>query len=248
MTVYSDSFFREIASNSKIGAQRILPLLWTQLRPRSVVELGCGTGEWLLEAQRLGADRVFGLDGAWVPADRLVIPAKDFNAVDLERDELATPSERYDLAICLEVLEHVAEEHCDRLIAWLCRQAPAVLFSAAIPWQPGTSHINSAWQSAWARKFAAQDFLVYDFIRTALWSDKEIPYYYRQNIFIAAEPNHEALREMRPVDPSALDVVHPEFFTIQMQKHDRKRERLLKNRFRKFRTRLGKMVFGSAQK
>jgi len=245
MTAYTESFFREIADNSKAGARRILPLLWTSLKPDSVIELGCGTGEWLGEARRLGAKRILGLDGAWVSQGQLAIPVEDFRAVDFERNDLPASGQRYDLAICLEVLEHIQREHADRLVGWLCRQAPVVLFSAAIPWQPGTNHVNVAWQSSWAGKFAGEGFLIYDFIRKAVWADETVPYYYRQNIFLAAEPRCAGLADIQPVEPSALDVVHPEFFTFQMEKVDRKRARSLKDRWRRFRRNFRGALVGS---
>jgi hypothetical protein len=47
---------------------------------------------------------------------------------------------RFDLAVCLEVAEHLPPERAESFIRELCDLAPVVLFSAAIPGQGGTGH------------------------------------------------------------------------------------------------------------
>jgi hypothetical protein len=88
----------------------------------------------------LGIPLVEGLDGAYVDKDALLIPRDHFFEADLSRP-FQTPH-CYDLALCLEVAEHLPYGAARSLICGLTSAAPAVLFSAAIPGQPGTRHIN----------------------------------------------------------------------------------------------------------
>jgi hypothetical protein len=52
--------------------------------------------------------------------------------------------------VSLEVAEHLQPKRSASFVADLVALAPAVLFSAAIPGQPGTDHINPRWQDEWA--------------------------------------------------------------------------------------------------
>ena len=52
------------------------------------------------------------------------------------------PGTRYELAVCLEVAEHLNESSADNLILQLTNLANRVLFSAAIPGQGGLHHVN----------------------------------------------------------------------------------------------------------
>ena len=95
-----------------------------------------------------------------------------------------SPTETCDLAICLEVAEHLTPAAGARLVKTLCSVAPVVLFSAAIPAQGGTNHINEQWQSHWADEFAAHGFDCFDPIRPEIWNDRDVFPWYRQNILL----------------------------------------------------------------
>ena len=60
----------------------------------------------------------------------------------------------FDLALCLEVAEHVAGPLAPRLIEFLASLAPALVFSHAPEGQGGHFHLNEQPWSYWARLFA----------------------------------------------------------------------------------------------
>ena len=118
--------------------------------PRSVIDIGCGIGNYLLPFQQKGC-RVFGVDGCEVAGE--LIP-DHFKRVDL-RFPLPHEFGRFNLTICLEVAEHLPAEHADQLVANVAQVADGiVLFSAAIPWQVGTHHYNCQPPAYWIEKFA----------------------------------------------------------------------------------------------
>jgi hypothetical protein len=90
----------------------------------------------------------------------------------------------FDLAVCLEVGEHLPKKSSPRLVDLLTTSAPAVLFSAAIPRQGGTNHINDQWPTYWEKLFAARGFRRLDPIRPQLWRSTNIEWWYRQNIYL----------------------------------------------------------------
>jgi hypothetical protein len=121
--------------------------------------------------------------------------------------------QRYDLAICLEVAEHLAPELTDGLVSSLAELSDCVLFSAAIPFQGGRRHVNEQWQHYWVEKFRASGYGVHDFIRPRIWTDSHIPLPYKQNILYFSK--HRVPIKSADVDTYAmpLDVVHPDNYT-----------------------------------
>ena len=100
---YNPKFYRELASAQE-SAREILPLVLDVVKPASVIDIGCGTGNWLAIAHELGVRDILGIDGPWVKA-QLAIPPEKF----IEHD-LSTPlrlDRRFDLALSLEVAEHL---------------------------------------------------------------------------------------------------------------------------------------------
>jgi hypothetical protein len=153
-----------------------------------------------------GVADVFGVDGPYV-LDALEIPASAFLSHDL-----TTPlhlGRQFDLVVSLEVGEHLASEFADGFVASLVAHGPAVLFSAAIPFQGGPGHVNEAWQSSWATRFAAHGYVPVDAIRRAVWADDQVAFWYAQNIilYVDAEVHSRLLASVGAAGP--LDVVHP---------------------------------------
>lgn len=72
----------------------------------------------------------------------------------------------------------------DQFIESLTKAAPVVVFSAAIPGQGGTNHINLQWPWYWRNLFARRGFICCDPIRPLLWCDERVDWVYRQNIYV----------------------------------------------------------------
>src|ERR1700730_5552918 len=142
---YSKQFYDAQVDGALYAAGLIVPLLVESYRPQSVLDVGCGMGAWLKIFSEQGVSDYLGLDGAYVDRSKLYIPIQHFEACDLKNPP--TLNRKFDLACCLEVAEHLAPESAPALIDYLVTQAPVVLFSAAIPGQPGTNHVNCQWQS-----------------------------------------------------------------------------------------------------
>lgn len=191
------------------SAEVVVPWLMQRFRPQSVVDLGCGTGIWLSVFGRHGVSRLRGCDGSWVPQDKLKIPAASFQTVDFHGTWPAP--ERFDLALCLEVGEHISADAGGRLVEFLCGSADVVLWSAAIPGQGGHSHINEQYQDYWVGKFRQQDFAAFDLVRPEIWTNEKVSVWYRQNSLIFANRQGQETHGLSPA-PFVASVVHPELF------------------------------------
>lgn len=209
-SIYPAGFYENRREQTAHAATRILATLPPAVPKRSVADIGCGTGTWLAAALASGSDTAFGIEGHWVTQEMLDDPRIHFAPQDLEQ-RFTGP--RVDLAISLEVAEHLTPERADSFVADLMALAPAVLFSAAIPGQGGVNHLNEQWQSYWARKFADHGYRAFDVVRPAIWSDPAIPAWYRQNIILYLDPTEAGRTALAPVAPlDLLDRVHPLFW------------------------------------
>jgi len=179
---YPERFYRDLNEESLRSAREVVPIVMELVNPTSVVDVGCGTGAWLRAFQEYGVSEVFGVDGDWVDARWLQIPSEKFSQADL-RNPLHL-NRQFDLALALEVAEHLPMEAADVFVDSLTRLAPVVLFSAAIPFQGGTNHLNEQWPEYWAKLFDDRGYEVSDCIRSQIWQDDRVAWWYRQNLLL----------------------------------------------------------------
>jgi SAM-dependent methyltransferase len=117
------------------------PMRWIidKEQPKSILDLGCGSGLYPRLYQHLGVSDVLGVDGLDLKAT--VLDDRTYREFDLQ-----TPFDagrRFDLVICLEVLEHLFPDASDTLLDSIASHADStILFSMAEPDQPGNGHIN----------------------------------------------------------------------------------------------------------
>jgi SAM-dependent methyltransferase len=208
---YDTRFFSVQAPGSARSAERIVPLVIDALNPTSVIDVGCGVGTWLAVFQDYGVEDITGIDGDYVDLSALKIPPTSFWASDLAQS--IKPDRRYDLAVCLEVAEHLAPSRSGALVADLVGLAPAVLFSAAIPLQGGTDHVNERWQDEWVAIFQNHGYRAVDLVRPVVWYDQQVDPWYAQNtiLFLAPTLPEVSSRGM------PWRIVHPRMFTQQVE-------------------------------
>ena len=184
--LYDSAFYCNNRYGSIRSAQRILSEIFKTVEHESVVDFGCGTGTWLWVAKALGAEKILGIDGDYVPKSLLLIPEFSFKAADLEKP--LEFRERYDLAMSLEVAEHLHESAADTFVDSLCASADVILFSAAHLNQGGDGHINEQPREYWIDKFARRDFELEE-IKQKFNHDDKIEIWYRDNIMLFRRKN-----------------------------------------------------------
>jgi SAM-dependent methyltransferase len=203
--------------HNTIAAQEILPLIFDIIKPETVVDFGCGVGSWLKIAKQLGAKKILGIDGIRVEKTMLCIKEDEFLQHDLTNHLLL--ENKYDLGICLEVVEHLPEKTANNIVNILTNCSNIILFSAAIPGQDGQCHVNEQWPSYWQNKFALKDFLPVDNLRQKFWDNPKIEWWYKQNIFLYVNKNSLEALNMKGVD-KLLVYIHPEQFNLKVKMLD----------------------------
>jgi SAM-dependent methyltransferase len=213
-SLYDHEFYAGQSGRSLASARRVVPLVNALLAPSAVLDVGCGLGTWLAAFSESGAVEVLGIDGEYVDPSALRVARDRFVAANLRSPP---PLDRgFDLAISLEVAEHLPAEHASAFVRYLGAAAPAVLFSAAIPGQGGRDHVNEQWQDYWRQEFAEIGYAAVDAIRPRIWGCPDVAVWYQQNMVLYCAPRLlRAPLSLQPVpDGISLNLVHPELYSV----------------------------------
>lgn len=216
MGLYDNNFYGIVRDTAGESCKYVLEALKQNLLIdiNSAVDLGCGVGAWLKGVRSVFSHtaRLQGYDGDYVDRALLEIPESCFTPWDLS---MKVPSSvRYDIAISLEVAEHIDIEYADILVDSLVDLSDLVLFSAAVPYQGGVNHINEQPLSYWKEKFEARNYKMYDVIRPIIWDNPIVSMWYKQNTVVFCNCNAQPLiREVSLSSP--VDIIHPELFALR---------------------------------
>jgi SAM-dependent methyltransferase len=218
-TRYDQVFFEFHQRDSRQSAVHVVPLVMDLIHPHSVIDVGCGVAPWLSVFKENGISDYLGIDGEYVDRSLLMIPDDRFEMKDLSRP--FSVKRQFDLVVSLEVAEHIPANSAAGFVQSLTQLGDTVLFSAAIPSQGGTHHVNEQWPEYWRDLFATQGYSVIDCIRSKIWQNEQIQPWYRQNLLlfvknerIASSP---ALQELQMADKDhILSMVHPAIWFKKM--------------------------------
>lgn len=209
MTVYDTTFYDVIREGCRASAAEVVPLVLAGYYPATVIDVGCGEGWWAHEFATYDCD-VVGVDGEYVMSSPL---GDRFIAADLARPlpEMGV----FDLAVSLEVAEHLPANRAAGFVADLCNLAPVVLFSAAVPGQGGTGHLNEQWPGYWVDLFNGHGYEVSGALRWQMWDNDRVENWYRANCLVATcDPAALPCWFATPLAPP-WPVIHPVLYNAR---------------------------------
>ena len=155
--IYNSNYYEENVEGPAVGsAGRIADSILNDFKARSVIDVGCGTGA-LLEALRDKGCEVFGLEYAEAALRYCRARRLDVAKFDLERSVL-NDNRTFDVAVSMEVAEHLPEKVADRYVDLLTCLSRVVVLTAAPPGQGGTDHVNEQPPSYWITRFRHRGF------------------------------------------------------------------------------------------
>lgn len=185
--IYDSDYFNEtVEGPAARSAGHIADSILSECKAASLVDVGCGTGA-LLDALRQRGCEVFGLEYAEAALEYCRGRGLDVEKFDLER-EVFNRNRSFDVAVSMEVAEHLPETVADRYVDLLARLAPVVVLTAAPPGQGGADHINEQPPSYWIGKFQQRGFEYVDDV-TQRWRETwkatgDVTDWYYQNLMI----------------------------------------------------------------
>lgn len=213
-SLYDDSFYDSQMSGSYRSASLFVQHFLSIFEPYSVADLGCGRGTWLKAFGDNGVKRLVGFDGNWNSQDKMVDQRVVFTPIDLNLP-FTNPVERFDLAISLEVAEHLKAESSKNFVRNITSLSDVVMFAAAYTKQGGIDHINEQPHTYWARLFMESGYLPYDLFRSTFWGNPEVEFFYQQNTFLYVKSTSGLIQCLKQAgyDPISniefMNCVHP---------------------------------------
>lgn len=229
---YTADFFQNNQKFSYQSAREIVPLVLNLVNCHTIVDVGCGDGVWLKVFQEHGVEDILGIDGEYVTPEILTISKEKFVSFDLTQKLIL--NRQFDLVISLEVAEHLPPEVSETFIDSLTDLGSCILFSAAIPYQPGENHINLQWQDYWVDLFQKRGYVAIDCIRPQVWDNPKVSYWFAQNTFIFFKKdelkfNQKLSKEYDLNCARLTSVVHPKLYNKLAKKTDPKTMSLKKS-------------------
>ena len=205
MDSYDNNFYQEMSKSSNTSARFLVPFLKKNLTFNSVIDIGCGDGQFVSEFIRNGISEIKGIEGDWILSSLDQRNTPWLQIADLTSE--LTFETRFDLAICLEVAEHLDEKYADTFVSNLVKASDLIFFSAAIPGQGGTNHVNLQYPDYWAIKFAKHGFYMKWDPRDILNGKRGVAPWYQQNCLLYQKSTENSRVMIIP-----RTVIHPDIF------------------------------------
>lgn len=161
--MYNQEYYDSITNEEMEPAQHLAEILMTLYNPKNVCDIGCANGLYLLPFYKAGVY----VGGGDVSTPEPLIPFRYISPFDITREKNITPQAKWDITLCLEVMEHIDEQYAKQAIGNLCTFSDIIIFSAAVPGQGGTHHVNCQPKEYWKKLFEENGYEL-DEIRTDL--------------------------------------------------------------------------------
>ena len=152
---FTSKDYEQIYLEESPFAERLALILRTIYNPGSITDYGCANGLYLEPFYNAGCV----VQGYEVSTDALedaVVPVEYISIID--QSEILNP-QKTDLALCIEVMEHIPEESAEFAISNLTKMSDTIIFTAAIPGQGGKGHINCQPKEYWVDMMAKFSFV-----------------------------------------------------------------------------------------
>lgn len=215
--MYDEFYYKKHEQGSYQSAFQILNYIKSFYDFHSAIDFGCGMGTWCKALNNLGIKKFLGIDKHPYTHAYMLIPTENYMQFNLQNPLSLNP--KFDIAISVEVAEHIEPEYSDIFVKNLCFCSDIILFSAAILHQGGTGHINEQLCTYWEHIFNRHGYKAVDCLRPFFWNNEQIEIWYRNNcILYVEEHSYEKFLEQAPHNLYPLDIVHPQMLNRILKK------------------------------
>lgn len=156
--MYSRDFHKSIENDEYPQAVRLAEYITNHMPCSTFLDFGCSTGLYLKEIKsHMSTIESVGYEFAEDAVNAALCP--DVVQFDLTQSLQRTKKENT-LGLCLEVLEHIDDSNWLPVLTNMSNLCDKIIFSAAVPGQGGTGHINCRWKIDWIRRFHSLGWVV----------------------------------------------------------------------------------------
>ena len=235
---YNDQFYKALTEGAYYSAKPFVSILSNlSINPKKVIDVGCGRGPWLKAFSDSGSKELVGIDGDWVRQEDMLDKKIKFHSIDLNSSVIQNPiNKKFDLAMSLEVAEHLKPEQAINFVNYLISFSDTILFSAAFSGQGGTDHFNERPHSYWAKIFITKGYLPYDLFRSKVWENQDIEVWYRQNTFLYLKRDSKFEKKFKEKgikyisELSLMNCIHPDLYQLRVEESNKLSQSILKLR------------------
>ena len=156
--IYDQDFLSTVIDQPATSAASVIAgSILRDFAPKSILDVGCGSGAMLSVfcASSLAAKGFEFADPALALCEERQL---DVIKVDLRSPDTGHLPKGFDVALSMEVAEHLPRRSAAGYVELLCASAPVVVFTAAPPGQGGTDHLNEQPMAYWTKLFKQHSF------------------------------------------------------------------------------------------
>ena len=191
---YTAFFFgwEDNGRQQQIMAQYFVPKIVKLFKPKYVLDVGCGSGQWLDEYREYTYEKknivAKGIEGSTNAFIYMSEETKE-NVLELDlRDKIEEEDYNIDFVQSFEVAEHIEKEYADVFVHNLIKDDPdIILFTAAPPDQHGFRHVNCQERYYWWKKMKDKDYLFNQDLLNEIkdWGvPKDCPVWWSSNLMV----------------------------------------------------------------
>ncbi|MEM9739559.1 MAG: class I SAM-dependent methyltransferase [Pseudomonadota bacterium] len=188
--IYDQDYYNHVETWAAESAPAIVDSITRDFGPKSVADVGCGTGAMLERVSRAGLVTK-GFEYSDDGIKRCRHRGLDVQKFDIEADTYNDDT-RFDVVMSMEVAEHLPESIADNYVQLLCDLSDTVVMTAASPGQIGTDHVNLQPKSYWIEKMTARGYTHLPQLQQS-WQDKwkaaGVTRFYWQNLLLFQKGN-----------------------------------------------------------
>jgi hypothetical protein len=156
--MYTRDFHKSIENDEYPQAQRLAEYIQMFTQPKYFIDFGCSSGLYLREIkQKMPHIQSIGYEFSKDAVDTAL--CTDIIHFDLTFP-LTTKKIPDTLGLCLEVLEHIDDSNWKTVLENMTTRCDMLIFSAAVPGQGGTGHINCRNKIDWIYRFHTLGWIV----------------------------------------------------------------------------------------
>ena len=185
--IYDADYYEKIEATMSLSAVVIAESILRYFNPKSVVDVGCGTGSLLVQFNNKKIN-CMGLEYSNIALEMCRDRGLNVKKFDIESGKLINT--RADVVISTEVAEHLPADCASNYVDLLVNISDIVIITAATPGQGGTDHVNEQQNEYWIDKFYQRGFNYEKDLTMKLrqeWKDGNTESWYYLNAMVFAK-------------------------------------------------------------